>query len=345
VIRTERQDPPGLDLRRLAEWLSNLVPESTGEWSAQLLGGGKSNLTYEITDGTGVFIVRRPPLGHLLATAHDMSREFRVMAALADSSVPVPETLGLCEDTSILGAPFYVMQRVGGRAYRRAAELAPIGPKRVRLISERLVDVLVTLHAVDPATVGLADFGRPDGFLSRQVSRWKRQMDASYTRDLPLAEELHRRLAESLPTESSAPSVIHGDFRLDNVLISPDDELLAVIDWEMATLGDPLTDLALMLVYGRLGSVAVGEDVVDVACAPGFLGEDAIIDRYAAGSERDLGDFGFYLGLASFKLAAILQGIHYRHANGQTVGDGFAGWESVVDPLLESGLRALEEHS
>jgi aminoglycoside phosphotransferase (APT) family kinase protein len=345
VIAAATQDPPGLDSRRLGGWLSTLVPESTGEWTAELIAGGRSNLTYEVTDGTSTFVVRRPPLGHVLATAHDMSREFRVMTALAESAVPVPETFGLCEDTGVIGAPFFVMERVTGHSYRRAVELAPLGPDRARVMSERLVDVLVALHLVDPGTVGLAEFGRPDGFLSRQVSRWKRQLDASNTRALPLAEELHRRLAESVPTESSVPSVIHGDFRLDNVLISPDDKLRAVIDWEMATLGDPLTDLALMLVYGRLGSAIAGEDVVDVASAPGFLSEEAIIERYAAGMDRDLGDFGFYLGLASFKLAAILEGIHFRYVNGQTVGDGFAGWGSVVNPLLESGLRALREHS
>jgi len=344
VTVTAPQDLPGVDVRRLGEWLTRLVPESTGEWTATRLAGGRSNLTYEVTDGTTTLIVRRPPLGHVLATAHDMSREFRVMAALADGAVPVPQMYGLCEDPMIMGAPFCVMERVSGRSYRRAAELAPLGPERVRVISERLVDVLVTLHLIDPVEVGLADFGRPDGFLVRQVGRWKKQLDASSTRPLPLAEELHRRLAENVPAETGPPSIVHGDFRLDNLLISPDDEISAVIDWEMATLGDPLTDLALMLVYGRFGSAATAEDVVDVASAPGFLGEDAIIERYATSSHRDPNSLGFYLGLASFKLAAIFEGIHFRFVNGQTVGEGFAAWGTVVDPLLDNGLQALEEH-
>ncbi|MFE6925346.1 phosphotransferase family protein [Nocardia sp. NPDC057663] len=338
-----RTDLPGLDLDRLSTWLRGQV-DVAGALRGTVIAGGKSNLTYEVTDGTARWIVRRPPLGHVLATAHDMAREYHVMAALRDTDVPVPMMYALCQDDAVLGAPFYVMERVEGTPYRSAAELAELGPERTRAISTRLVDTLAALHAVDPAAVGLADFGRPEGFLARQVNRWKKQLDASHTRDLPAAVELHARLAADVPAESTA-GIVHGDFRLDNVLADDRDRAAAVIDWEMATLGDPLTDLALMIVYGRLAAEPTGEvGVADASTAPGFLTEAEIIAHYTARSERDMSRFGFYLGLAAFKLAAILEGVHYRYLQGQTVGAGFAGVGAAVEPLLESGLTALKEY-
>ena len=337
-------NPPGLDLERLGAWLAAEVPGAGATVSAELVAGGKSNLTFVVTDGDQEWIVRRPPLGHVLATAHDMGREYRVMTALQGTGVPVPRTYAFCSDTDVIGAEFYVMQRCAGTPYRRAAELAPLGAPRVRAVSERLVDTLVALHAVDPDAVGLGDFGRPEGFLGRQVARWRKQLDASYTRDLPAADELHRRLAATVPAES-APGIVHGDFRLDNVLVdsADGDRATAVLDWEMATLGDPLTDLALMLTYHGLAAVS-GEAVADASQAPGFLSEDEIIARYAAASDRDLASFGWYRGLAAFKLAAILEGIHYRFLAGQTVGEGFAGIGDAIQPLLDAGLTAVKEN-
>ena len=334
------EGPPGLDLGQLAEWLPGVIPGAGKDLRAGLIAGGKSNLTYELTDGASTWILRRPPLGHVLATAHDMTREYRVMSALKNTPVPVPEMYGLCEDTGVLGVPFYLMERVEGTPYRQAAQLEPLGPERTRAIAVSMVDTLAALHQVDPAAVGLEGFGKPEGFLARQVGRWKKQLDASYCRDLPAADELHKRLAGDIPDQSK-PGIVHGDYRLDNILVGDDDRLNAVIDWEMATLGDPLTDLALMIVYQRRGV----DSVANVSSAPGFPSEREIIERYAAGSDRDMSRFGFYLGLACYKLAVILEGIHYRYLHGQTVGSGFETIGQSIPPLLESGLAALKEYN
>jgi aminoglycoside phosphotransferase (APT) family kinase protein len=334
------EDPPGLDLARLGPWLADAVPGAGSELTATLIAGGKSNLTYDVTDGAGRWIVRRPPLGHVLATAHDMGREYRVMSALHASAVPVPRMLAICEDDAVVGAPFYVMERVEGTVYTRAAQLEALGAERTGAISTRVVDTLADLHAIVPDAVGLGDFGRPEGFLARQVARWKKQLDASRSRELPDADELHRRLAADVPPEG-AVGIVHGDYRLDNVLVDADDRPAAVIDWEMATLGDPLTDLALMLVYGRIAAAA-GPVVADANLAPGFLSEAEVVERYASRSDRDLSRFGFYLGLASYKAAGILEGIHYRYQHGQTVGAGFDRIGELVEPLLRTGLEALD---
>ena len=333
---------PGLDVDRLARWWREAVGPLDSPLSGHLLTGGKSNLTYEVTDGMTHWVVRRPPLGHVLATAHDMAREYRVMSALWGTDVPVPATRALCNDDSVIGAPFYVMERVQGTPYRFASELEPLGKERTTRIAERLIDTLAAVHAVEPGSVGLADFGRPDGYLARQVARWQKQMAASKTRELPAADRLHELLAAKLPAEQP-PTIVHGDYRLDNVLFDGEDRPTAVLDWEMATLGDPLADLSLMLIYGRLGKMQLAGAVSDVALAPGYPDEDAIASQYAERTGRDISRLGFYLGLAAYKLAAILEGINYRHIRGQTVGPGFDGLDEKVDALLDAGLTATGE--
>ncbi|MEC3918315.1 phosphotransferase family protein [Nocardia sp. CDC160] len=332
---------PGLDLERLAVWLAEARPGLVrGPLTGRLIAGGKSNLTYEISDGDSAWIVRRPPLGHVLATAHDMAREHRVITALAGTGVPVPATYALCEDTEIIGAPFYVMERVLGTPYRTATELAALGAERTRVIAEGLIDTLADLHSVDPIAVGLRDFGHPDGFLERQVRRWKKQLDASYSRDLPAADELHRLLAAHLPAQSPT-GIVHGDYRLDNVLVDDSDRVAAVIDWEMATLGDPLTDIGLLLVYQRMSDKGM-IGVSDVALAPGYPSESEVLKRYSIRSGRDISDIGFYVALASYKLAVISEGIYFRFTHGQTVGSGFEHFGAGVEPLLQAGLSALQ---
>ncbi len=339
----------GLDTDALAAWLETEQPGLlAGPLEATLITGGKSNLTYAVTDGTAEVIVRRPPLGHVLATAHDMAREHRVITALGPTDVPVPATFGLCTDAAVIGAPFYVMELVDGTPYGRATQLEELGADRTRAITERMIDTLVTLHAVPPESVGLDDFGRPDGYLERQVRRWKKQLDASRSRELPGMDELIARLEADIP-EGGDATIVHGDFRLDNLLVDGSDTITAVLDWEMSTLGDPLTDLAVLLAYQQLAETVKPSGVVqamvtDAPLAPGYLPRDAVLERYHAASGRDVGDLHFHLALAFFKLAVILEGIHYRHSHGQTLGAGFDGIGDLIEPLISAGLYAGRAH-
>ncbi|WP_330350270.1 phosphotransferase family protein [Streptomyces sp. NBC_00582] len=337
--------PPGLDLDRLRALLERERPGLvTGPLTGRLIEGGRSNLTYEVGDGTGKWVVRRPPLGHVLATAHDMKREHRVISALHPTSVPVPRPVLLCEDPgneAAPGAPFYVMEFVEGTPYRTAAELAPIGAERTRGAVLSLVDTLVELHAVDPAEVGLADFGRPEGFLDRQLRRWGKQLDASRSRDLAGIDELHAALGRALPS-SPAPAVVHGDYRLDNVLIGADDRIKAILDWEMSTLGDPLTDLGLLVMYSVPLEVP-NSPVSTTAAAPGHPSPAELVERYAARSGRDVSAVSWYTAFAWFKLAVILEGIHYRYTLGQTVGRGFDRIGELVPVFIHHGLTTLQE--
>jgi len=334
-------DPPGLDLAALRRWLDDAAPVLLdGPLAGELIAGGKSNLTYRVSDGTTSVVVRRPPLGHVLATAHDMGREYRVISALQDTAVPVPETYAWCADESVIGAPFYVMSLVDGVPYRTEAELETLGEKRTREIGERLVDTLADLHLVDAAAVGLGDFGRPEGFLGRQVRRWGQQLDASHSREVAGIAELRTRLGDRIPADGPG-TVVHGDYRLDNVLVTPDDAIGAVVDWEMATLGDPLTDVALLLTYQRTAALSVGAGVSTAPRAAGFPSREDVVQRYASRTGRDLGHLGFHEALACFKLAVVLEGIHYRHVHGQTLGDGFAGIGAMVEPLVAMGLESL----
>jgi aminoglycoside phosphotransferase (APT) family kinase protein len=335
-------NPPGLDLGRLRAHLDAQRPGLVaGELSADVVEGGRSNLTYVVGDGRSRWVVRRPPLGHVLPTAHDMTREFRVISGLRDTAVPVPEAILLCEDADVVGAQFYVMSFVEGTPYRTADELAELGEARTRAIADALVDTLVDLHAVDPATVGLGDFGRPEGFLERQLRRWKKQLDASRSRDLPGIDDLHDRLAAAVPV-SGKPSIIHGDYRLDNVLVDGDGKISAVLDWEMSTLGDPLTDLALLVAYAERDKVSL-QFVSNASSAPGYPTTDQVVARYAERSGRDVSQLNWYVSFAFFKLAVILEGIYYRYQQGQTVGAGFEGVGAGVPLLITHGNEILKE--
>lgn len=341
--------PIGLDLGKFREWIDREHPGLvSGDLEASIIQGGKSNLTYNLSDGTNHWIVRRPPLGEVMATAHDMKREYKMAAALRSTNVPVPQMIAYCDDKDVLGADFYVMERIDGVPYRYADELIPLGEERTRGLASELVRTLVALHQVDPEAAGLGSFGRPEGFLGRQVKRWKAAFDGSFTRELPGVEELYEQLVANIPAES-ASGIVHGDFRLDNVLMGPDDLPAAVIDWEMATLGDPLLDLALMLTYQRRARFMAADEstdpaTYDVTLAPGYLNEEEIIALYEKVSGKSLTGFGFHLGLACFKLAGISEGVRYRHLNGQTAGATYDDLDGAVPWLLELGLTSLKEY-
>ena len=339
--------PPGLDLDALAGFLSAHVEEIDSPLQGEVIPGGRSNLTYIVDAGKRRLVVRRPPLAHVLPTAHDMSREYRVLSALQDTGIPVPRLIAFCDDPTIIGAPFYVMEYVAGHIVRTElpSSFPPVATTR-RDMSEALVDTLLQLHAIDPAGVGLGDFGHPDGFLSRQVRRWWQQWEASKTRELESMTELRRRLDETVP-EQSASGIVHGDYRLDNVMFAPDDpsRVVAVLDWEMSTVGDPLCDLGLLLVYWAESSDDVAARRLHggtVTVDEGFYRRHDIVERYAAHTSRDLSALDWYIALGSYKLAIIAEGIHARFLMGMTVGEGFEQVGEMVPPIVDGALATLE---
>jgi aminoglycoside phosphotransferase (APT) family kinase protein len=340
--------PEGVDLDALRPYFATNVRGATdAPLEIELIAGGRSNLTYGVTqagaDGTRTWVLRRPPLGHVLPTAHDMEREARVLQALDGTAVPVPEVFAVCTDVAVLGAPFYVMERIDGRVLRTADEAATLSPDDARACSEALVDVLVSIHAVDTDAVGLGDFGHPEGFVARQVRRWSQQWERSKTRELPAIDELARRLATAVP-ESGPPTLVHGDYRLDNTILRADDpgRIAGVLDWEMATLGDPLTDLGLFLLYWDQSDATIAGSTEAVGSLPGFLPRDEIVARYAARSGRRVDDLDFYEVLARFKLAIILEGINARFQMGKTLGEGFDQMGEMVAKLSDTALELAD---
>lgn len=338
---TTEATPEGVDLERLRPFFVNEVAGAIdAPLSATLIAGGRSNLTYSVTDGASTWVLRRPPLGHVLPTAHDMAREYRVMSALVSTAVPVPRTLALCEDKAVNDAPFYVMELVEGVIYRDGDALAALSVDDARRASEALVDVLADIHAVDYTAVGLGEFGRPDGFLERQVRRWGEQWERSKTREMPAVDELARRLRNALP-ESGPPTIVHGDYRLDNTMMAASDpgRIVAVLDWEMSTLGDPLTDVGLFLLYWGQANAQVIATGAAIENQPGFLSREQVIERYATVSGRSVAQLDWYVILASYKLAIIVEGINARYQMGKTLGDGFEAMGAMVSGLIDGALE------
>ena len=356
---TESSSPPGIPSpARLAAWLNDHVPGGPVELTdIQLIAGGRSNLTYRLTvsdngksEGTRtrLLVLRRPPLGHVLPTAHDMSREYRVLSALAGTEVPVAPLVAACADDEVIGAPFYVMEYVEGVVLRTRADTKELTEAQAGELSRCLADMMAAIHGVDVNQVGLGSLGRGAGYLRRQLDRWQRQWDLSATREMPGYLELVQRLTKALPAEGET-TLVHGDYRLDNALVTidPEPRIAAVVDWEMATLGDPLADLGLTLVYwteageegwltpgSKTGAAAGTRGVsTDATAGPGFWTRAQFAAEYARLTGRDVSRIGYYVAFGYFKLAVVLEGIHARFLQKQTVGEGFEQ-EGFAVPLL-----------
>jgi aminoglycoside phosphotransferase (APT) family kinase protein len=301
----------------VTEWLVTRVAGATAPFRFEVIAGGHSNLTYRVTgaDGTA-YVLRRPPLGNVLASAHDMGREHRVIAGLQNSGVPVPPVYGMCEDPSVIGAPFYVMGFVQGHVLRdvAAAEqlLTPVAREQA---GRSLVDTMAAIHAVDLDAAGLSDLGRHEGYIARQLKRWYGQWNQQKTRELSLVDEVHDALSAQIPDQGPA-TIVHGDYRLDNCMVDDHGNVVAVLDWEICTLGDPLADLGLLMVYwtgpGDEPSAWSGGST----SAEGFLDRAALAQRYGQVSGRNLADLDFYVAFAYWKLACILEGVYARYLAG-----------------------------
>jgi aminoglycoside phosphotransferase (APT) family kinase protein len=335
----------GLPRHAFTGWARSALPQLGDAWSAEVVSGGLSNLTYRVRGEGGTVIVRRPPLGRLLPSAHDMAREHRVLSALAPTDVPVPQVLALCEDPDVLGAPFYAMAEVPGTVYREPAQTAALTPGQRRALANDLVDVLARIHRVDLDATGLRDFGRPEGYVERQLRRWTAQWEASRTRDVEGMAELLDALALERPADGET-TLVHGDYRLDNTLVTQPGGIpavAAVVDWELSTLGDPLADLAMWLTYWS----GPGEDGTAVPVArgltalEGFPTGDELAERYAALTGRDLSHLAFYRAFTDWRLAVILEGVHARYLAGKSVGEGYDRVGPAVPLLVERALSRL----
>ncbi|KAA1246864.1 phosphotransferase family protein [Mycobacterium simiae] len=339
----------GLDVAALDGYLRSLGIARDGELRGELISGGRSNLTFRVYDAATSWLVRRPPLHGLTPSAHDMAREYRVVAALQSTPVPVARTIALCEDSSVLGAPFQIVEFVAGQVVRRRTELEVLGRRTIDGCVDTLIRVLADLHSVDPSAVGLGDFGKPDGYLERQVRRWGSQWQlvrlSDDRRDNDVAR-LHSALQQAIPKQTRT-SIVHGDYRIDNTILDADDpaKVLAVVDWELSTLGDPLSDAALMCVY-RDPALDLIVNAQAAWTSPLLPTADELADRYSLVSGMPLGHWEFYMALAYFKLAIIAAGIDFRRRMAELADgkiDSSDAAPDVVSPLISRGLTEISK--
>jgi len=335
--------PEGLQRDGLEAWFAANASAVAPPLEFERIAGGLSNLTYRVEDAAGRrWALRRPPLGKRLGSAHDMGREHKVVSSLADSEVPVAPLVGLCEDESVIGAPFYVMEFVEGPILRGVAdaEIFPDHDDR-QAIGMRVAETLATIHAVDPDAAGLGDLGRKEDYVARQLRRWQGQWEKSKTRELPAVDRLHDRLAARIPPQGPA-TIVHGDYRLDNMILTPAGGVAAVVDWELCTLGDPLADVGTLMAYwperGE-GTIALGQPA---NLAPGFPTRAELAARYAERSGRDISELDFYLALGYWKLAIILEGVYARYAAGAygDIHEEVHAFPHVVERLAEAAEQA-----
>jgi aminoglycoside phosphotransferase (APT) family kinase protein len=337
--------PPGINAPVVSAYLSD-VCGLQGPFAFELIAGGKSNLTYRVTDAQNDrYVLRRPPLGNVLATAHDVAREHKIISALAGSGVPVAPALGLCTDLSVNDAPFYVMRFVDGLVLDSPAAGLSVTESVRATASSALLETLVKLHSLDVDAVGLGDLGKRTGFLERQLRRWKMQWDSAKTRELNLMDDVHALLVERAP-EQQTVGIVHGDYRLGNCLIDPQTgSLQAVLDWELCTLGDVLADIGYLLVYWS-DEGAAGRMENDPSGSAGFPSRNEMVQRYATATGRSVADICYFEAFSCWRLGSIAEGVLARYAAGvmgDTTGFDLVASQQRVDGLAARAMRLLEQ--
>lgn len=348
LIDDAREVRPGeeLDLEKLDAYLTRALPELQGALGVEQFPSGYSNLTYLLRKGASEIVLRRPPFSVQVASGHDMSREYRVLSALQGAYQPAPRPLAYCEDETVLGAPFYLMERRKGIILRKQLPPALAGdPALMRHMCLAFVDNLADLHAVDATAAGLGDLGKPEGYVRRQVEGWIRRWHKAKTQDVPDIERIGAWLVDHMPGESGA-TLVHNDYKFDNVILDPDDptRIVAVLDWELCTRGDPLMDLGTTLGYW----VEADDDptwramAFGPTTAPGALGRRELVERYAAKTGRDVSNMLYYYCFALLKIAVIVQQIYYRYHEGYTKDPRFADLDKVVGALGRTAVASAD---
>jgi aminoglycoside phosphotransferase (APT) family kinase protein len=338
---TTNEDIQGIDAAPVTAWLQDRVAGLEPPLAFSLIAGGHSNLTYRFIDRRGGdYVLRRPPLGHVLESAHDMGREHRIVSALAGSNVPVAPTFGLCEDPDVNGAPFYIMGFVSGEVLHDADVARGLSNASRLALGEHVCDVLAKLHLINPDDVGLGELGRKEAYLARQLKRWNKQWEASKTHEIPEMEETSRLLEETMPEQIGA-TIVHGDYRLGNFIVS-EGRILAVLDWELCTLGDPLADVGYLL--NSWIQPGEGEDEVAPTSVGGFLTREALCERYTTATGRDLSGINYYRAFSHWRLAAIGQGVYKRYlvgAMGENRGMDLETYKASVQQRAAAALNLL----
>jgi len=315
----------GIHANNVTKWFTTHIPEIATPLTFTLIAGGRSNLTYRVEDSDGrAWVLRRPPVHHVLPTAHDMVREHRIMTSLAPSGIPVPKTLGLCTDEAVNDRPFYVMEFVDGHIVRDAPEAEESFDLAIRgVVGDHMAETLSALHAVDPESVGLGDLGRHEGYIERQLKRWSGQYAQMHVEGVDhggAVERVGDELARRVPKQQQT-SIVHGDYRMDNVVLNDAGEVRAILDWELCTLGDPLADLGLLMDYWTDSDDAMSVLGHSPTTAPGFSTRQQVLEHYGTASDLDLTQIGFYCAFGYWKLACILQGVYARYVGGAGAGD------------------------
>ena len=320
---SEASNPKGIDVDAVSQWLGEHIDGATPPYEFELIAAGGSNLTYRVRDASGhVWALRRPPVAARLATAHDMSREWKIMSALdRNSSIPVPRMLGYCDDTDQFDAHFYVMSFVEGTIIRDSRSIAALSAEQCRAATDDLIDVQAAFHKLDVDAIGLGDLAKTrDGYVARQLSRWSRQVEAGKTRELPLLDQLHERLGKHIPPESRRPALAHGDYRFDNTVIDAQCRIAAVLDWELCTLGDPTADFVWSLLYWAQPGDKLSWLLDAPTLSDKFPNRDYVVQRYEQAIGQPVEHLDFYMAFSWWKQACIVEGVYSRLLKGASGG-------------------------